>query len=295
MTPVENPDARAALGRVWPDPATLDKVQIRALSGGSLGRTYLAVGGGRSHVLRLPLASSLAALDLTTEVRALRAAAAADLAPRVIAVDLEAGLLLTDYCTGPFTPEQLQQPLIVTTLVRSLRALHGLQVELPTYSVEGFARQYLGALAASATRTPSAQEQEWADELTRLGRHFDSSYARTAFCHTDLGAENILIRGAFGGAAAKFIDFEYAGRGAPLLDLASLAGMNSFGEAQRRQLLDEYYGATPAAPTMRDLDTAIRMGRLLAYFWARVAEQRFTNAHTLADLVASLGATLKQG
>ena len=48
-------------------------------------------------MLRLPVASSMALLDLATEARAMRAAAAADLAPAVIAVDVEAGLLLTDY------------------------------------------------------------------------------------------------------------------------------------------------------------------------------------------------------
>jgi aminoglycoside phosphotransferase (APT) family kinase protein len=295
VKPIEEAAVRAALRRVWPDPLTVDKVQVRALGGGVVARTFLAVGGGRSHVLRLPIASSVAALDLATEVRALRTAAAADLAPRVIAVDIEAGLLLTDYCILPLNSEELRQPVIVTALVRSLRALHALQVELPTYSVERFARQYVGTLAASTTGALTSQEHAWAGELTRLGRHFDASYSPTAFCHTDLGASNILVNGAFGGAAARFIDFEYAGRGAPLLDLASLAGMNGFAAAQRRQLLDEYYGTAPAAPTMRDLGNAIRMGTLLAYFWARVAEQRLTDANALTDLVASLGATLRQG
>ena len=285
------PDVRAALRRVWPDPRTVEKVQIRALGGGMLARSFLAVGGGRSHVLRLPMASSVAGLDLATEARAMRIAAAADLAPAVIAIDVEAGLLLTDYRVLPLTPEHMRQPIIVTTIVRLLRALHRLQVELPIYSVERFASVYLGALAASATRAPSVQDQTWADELMRLGRHFDASYPPTAFCHNDLGAANILIDGA----AARLIDFEYAGRGAPLLDLASLAGMNGFAETQRRQLLDEYYGSTAAAPTMRDLDNAIRMVRLLAYFWGRFAEQRLADAHAHTDLVASLGATLRQG
>ena len=70
--------------------------------------------------------------------------------------------------------------------------------------------------------------------------------------------------------------------------------MNDFKEAQRRQLLDEYYGTAPA-PTLRDLDNAIRMVRLLAYFWSRVAEQRLADAHAHAALKASIGSTLRQG
>jgi thiamine kinase-like enzyme len=158
------------------------------------------------------------------------------------------------------------------------------------YSVEGFASTYLTALAASPTSVPTSEEEKWAGELTRLGRDFDARHAPTAFCHNDLGAANILIDGA----AARLIDFEYAGLGAPLLDLASLAGMNDFKEAQRRQLLDEYYGTAPA-PTLRDLDNAIRMVRLLAYFWSRVAERRLADAHAHAELNASIGSTLRRG
>jgi thiamine kinase-like enzyme len=180
---------------------------------------------------------------------------------------------------------------MVTLIVRLLRALHGLRLELPVYSVRGFAATYLAALTSSTTRALSHEEQQWAGELTRLAHAFDASYAPTAFCHNDLFAANILVDGH----AARLIDFEYAGLGAPLLDLASLAGMNDFEEAQRGQLLDEYYGTTPAAPTMRDLDNAIRMVRLLAYFWGRVAERRLTDASAHAELVASIGATLRQG
>jgi len=147
----------------------------------------------------------------------------------------------------------------------------------------------LAALDAGAVHL-TAEERSWADELMRLGRHFDASYAATAFCHNDLAAANILIDGA----AARLIDFEYAGRGTPLLDLASLAGMNDFLVVQRRQLLDEYYGKAPAAPTLRDLGNAIRMLRLLAYFWARVAEQRITDTDAHAELAVSIAATLRQ-
>jgi thiamine kinase-like enzyme len=147
----------------------------------------------------------------------------------------------------------------------------------------------LAALDAS-TVPLGAEQRGWADELMRLGRHFDASYAATAFCHNDLAAANILVDGA----AARLIDFEYAGRGAPLLDLASLAAMNDFAVAQRSQLLDEYYGKASAAPTLRDLGNAIRVVRLLAYFWARVAEQRITGTDVHAELAASIAATLRQ-
>ena len=60
------------------------------------------------------------------------------------------------------------------------------------------------------------------------------------------------------------------------------------------QLLDEYHGRSAAAPALRDLDNAIRMLRLLAYFWARVAGERAPRAHAPAKLVTSIGAILRQ-
>ena len=288
MTPSDELRVRAAVRRVWPDAGGVEQVQIRALGGGFNARSYLVVGAGRRHVLRLPVAGSVAWLDLATEVRAMRAAADADLAPAVIAVDVEAELLLTDYRMMLWTPELVKQSASITMIARLLRDLHRLKVDLPVYSIDHFTTTYLAALASTVL---SAEETTWAEELTQLGRHFDSGHAPTAFCHNDLVAANILIEGA----AARLIDFEYAGRGTPLLDLASLAAMNDFAEAQKRQLLADYYGTAAVAPTLRDLDNAIRMVRLLAYFWGRVAEERLAEAHAHSELAARIGATLRQG
>jgi Ser/Thr protein kinase RdoA (MazF antagonist) len=290
VTTFAEPQVRAALRRVWPDAATIETAQIRPLGGGLTPRTFLAVAGRRRHVLRLTTTRSVALLDLATEARAMRAAAAVDLAPAVVAVDVDGGLLLTDYRPMPWTAELVRLPVAITTIVRLLRALHRLEAELPVYAVGQIAAGYFATLERTGTAVQSAEEQRWTTELARLGRHFDESYSPAAFCHNDLAASNILTDGA----SARLIDFEYAGRGSPLLDLASLAGMNDFAAAQRQQLLDEYYAGTPAAPTLRDLGNAIRMLRLLAYFWARVGAERVAEAAAYGELAASIGTTLRR-
>jgi aminoglycoside phosphotransferase (APT) family kinase protein len=280
---------RAALRRVWPDPATLDKVQIRAISGGVSPRTFLAVAGKQRYVLRMPTASSMALLDLATEARAMRAAAAENLAPAVVAVDTESGLLLTEYRLMSWTNEMVREPIAISAIVRVLRALHAIPVELPVIAIEEIAMRYLDELDAEAAPPMTTRDRRWGDELLLLARHHQASHARTAFCHNDLVASNILTDGA----AARLVDFEYAGRGAPLLDLASLAGMNGFTEVQRRLLLAEYYGEPAAVPLVRDLDNAIRMVRLLAYFWAHVAARRAGDADAYLRFAAEMDTTLK--
>ncbi len=280
---------RVALRRVWPDPATVDKAQIRAISGGVSPRTFLAVAGKQRYVLRMPTASSMALLDLESEAYAMRAAAAADLAPPVVAVDVEAGLLLTEYRIMPWTNEMVHEPIAISTIVRLLRALHSLPVELPVIAIEDIATRYLGELGGDAPRPMTTDDRRWADELLRLARHHEANHLPTAFCHNDLVASNILTDGA----TARLVDFEYAGRGAPLLDLANLAGMNGFTEPQRRRLLAEYYREPAPVSRARDLDNAIRMVRLLAYFWARVAARRTGDADAYLRFAAEISATLK--
>ena len=187
MSRAVNAQVRAALRRVWPDARTVDKAQFRALGGGLNSRSYLVTAGERRHVLRLPVQGSVAWLDLATEARAMRAAASADLAPPVIAVDVEAGLLLTDYRMTLWAPDLLRQPASVTMIARLLRALHRLPVDLPVYSVERFTSTYLAALAASSVRSLSAEEGGWATELMKLGRDFDASFAATASSRKKIG------------------------------------------------------------------------------------------------------------
>jgi aminoglycoside phosphotransferase (APT) family kinase protein len=290
VTDAADAGVRAALRRGWPDPRTAETAEIRALRGGLNSRSYLVVAGERRHVLRLPVASAVAWLDLAAEARAMRAAAAADLAPPVIAVDVEAGLLLTDYRAAPWTPELARRPAAVARVAHLLRALHRVSVDLPVYSVRWFATTYLAALAGERARPLSAEEARWAGELTTLGEKFDAEHPPAAFCHNDLAAANILGDAA----AARLIDFEYAGHGAPLLDLASFAGMNGLAKSQRRQLLDEYYGTASAMPAMRDLNNAIRLVKLLAYFWGRVAEVRLADARAHTKLAANFGELLRQ-
>ena len=280
---------RAALRRVWPDPDTVEQAQIRAISGGVSPRTFLAVAGKQRYVLRMPAASSMALLDLETEAHAMRVAAAADLAPAVVAIDVEAGLLLTEYQIMPWTNEMVREPIAVSTVVPLLRALHSLPVELPVIAIEEIALRYLDEIDKDAKRPMTADDHRWGDELLRLARHHGANHAPTAFCHNDLVASNILTDGA----AARLVDFEYAGRGAPLLDLANLAGMNGFTESQRRLLLAEYYGEPAAVSFARELDNAIRMARLLAYFWACVAARRAGDTDVYLRFAAEIGATLK--
>jgi aminoglycoside phosphotransferase (APT) family kinase protein len=293
----EQPEAlRSALRALLPELSAVElaEARFRALSGGVNRRSFLVSAGGREYVLRLPTAGAEGLLDLATEAVAMRAAAAAGIAPHVIAVATTRGLLLTEFRASAkrWTPAAARKRGNIERLADLLRGLHAIEIDLPVYAAERIARGYLAALAAGAApelgRFGGVRIQAWTDELLDLARRYDAEHPPTAFCHNDLVAANVLDDGEL-----ALVDFEYAVRGSPLLDLAGLAGMNDFGAAQQRELLAAYHrhDAVPRAASI-ELERGVRMVRLMAFFWARLGERRVTDPTPYSKLGMKLAEQL---
>ena len=279
-------EAHAALERIVGN-ASLKDARLEALAAGTRRSSWLVTfADGTRAVLRMPERRSNALLDLATESRAMSAAAAAGIAPTVIATDVEAGVLLTRYRPGtPWTPVDARKPDNIRRLATILRALHVLPTELPVFAAEPIASRYLAALPSTFSEPRAA---EWGGELLKLARHYDASYSPAAFCHNDLVAANVLDDGQL-----ALVDFEYAGRADPLLDLANVAGMNGFDREQQRALLAAYWQAEPASGALAELERLIRMVRLMAWFWAVLGDAG-DDSLVYALYVAELGARLRQ-
>ena len=109
------------------------------------------------------------------------------------------------------------------------------------------------------------------------------THVPSVLCHNDLVAANVLDDGDL-----VLVDFEYAVRSAPVLDLAGLAGLNDYGERACRELLDAYHGEGPAQISLAELQEIVRMVRLVAYFWARLGELRVADSASYSELAAEL-------
>ncbi len=173
----------------------------------------------------------MAWLDLATEARAMRAAAAADLAPAVVAVDVEArsaadGLPTDALDAGLGAPTDRSDD--DRAAVASVASARGRSARVSRSS--GFASTYLRRWprARRARRAPRRRS----GQASSCGSAVTSTRAMRR--RRSVTTTSALRTCSIDGAAARLIDFEYAGRGAPLLDLANLAGMNDFKEAQRR-------------------------------------------------------------
>ena len=280
--------ARVALGRVLRSPSDALRARFESLVGGTHRRSWLVtLADGRRAALRLPLAHSNALLDVVTEARAMDAAAAAGLAPAVIAADAESGILLTEYGSGvPWSAVDVRAANNMARLAAALRTLHALPTELPAFAAERIASRYVADLPHDVRASRTAGR--WADELLLFAQRYDARLPPTAFCHNDLAAANILDSGRL-----AFVDFEYAARAAPLLDLANVVVMNGLGADEQRDLLALYRGAVPTEDELAELTWVARMVRLMAWFWAVIGEAHSNDPALYAPYVASLAADLK--
>ena len=198
-------------------------------------------------------------------------AAEEKLAPEMIVYDVEAGAIVTRYVQGAtsLNAEQVRQHANIDRIAATLRRLHSLSAPtgLKAFRPTELSRVYIDAARAASgvSREPADERRRWSLEFERLARDYEAAFEPTALCHNDLVAANILDDGQL-----WLVDFEYAVRADPVLDLAGLAGLNGFGPAQTHRLMDAYYGPGSAPVSVAQLNQVVRLVRLMAFFWALV-------------------------
>jgi thiamine kinase-like enzyme len=258
------------------------RAAIEPLAGGIKKRSYAVSAGDDRWVLRLPAPGADALLDLASEAAVMRSAAAGGLAPKVVAVDAARAWSALD----------AREPRNIERLAALLHEVHALDVAVPAFGAERIARGYVAELSAGVCVGRArfdARDQSWVGELLERARRYDAAYAPTALCHNDLVAANVLDDGRL-----VLVDFEYATRSAPVLDLANLAAMNDYGARERRALLAAYRRAHGGVEVAEgELEGVVRLVYLMGFFWARLGDLRAGDASAYSELAAEIGARLR--
>jgi thiamine kinase-like enzyme len=109
-----------------------------------------------------------------------------------------------------------------------------------------------------------------AAELTRLAAGLEAMQIPmpVAFGHHDLLPGNFLDDGR----RLWLIDWEYAGFGTPMFDLANLADNADYDDDLQTRLLALYFGEQPDAATRRAFAAMKIASALREWLWARVSE-----------------------
>lgn len=227
---------------IWPGPT-----EIEPLPGGITNHNFLVSAGGRAFVARLCVERRLLGIDRRNEVVCQRAAHALGVAPGV--VHHEAGVLVSEHLAArTLTPEELRDPAFVPRLAAVLRTLHDGWDRLTGEMLYFCAFQTVRTYAQTARELNAVLPEDIEDILddaARLARRIGPFVP--VLCHNDMLAANVLDDGR----RVRLVDWEYAGVGHPLFDLANAAANARFPESLEVELLAAYRGTRRVDP--RDL------------------------------------------
>ncbi len=224
-------DVEAIAQRVWPGSQPV----LEMLGGGITNRNYKVSVDGESFVLRIGgKDTELLGIDRHAEHEASCVAAELGIGPDVVRFLEPEGYLVTRFVEGaPVPPEELRRPERLRELAHTLRRVHDGPAIRSRFDSFRVVEQYCATAVAHGVAIPSAfaEAKDVADAIERA-----RGPQPLSTCHNDLLNAN-LIRA---GETLVIVDWEYAGMGDALFDLANLAANHELGEDEERELLAAY-------------------------------------------------------
>jgi thiamine kinase-like enzyme len=227
-------------------------LSVRVLSGGLTNTSYLVDTDEGQFVVRIGCDNGPAlGIDRVREEAAFRRAERAGIAPEILLFTQPEGHLVTRYLAGAhnLSIEEFTTPATVARLAARLRDVHSLAPVDGRFNPYDDIRRWMALVEARGTTQPTrlASLLVRVDETERV--RTPASESELVLCHNDPYHLNFLDDGTL-----WLIDWEYAGMGEGMYDLAGIAYMLD-GDG-RELLLGSYFGSVE--PEMRqDLDSLI--------------------------------------
>jgi thiamine kinase-like enzyme len=236
------------------------RVDIAPLEGGLSNANYLVHDSGGQHVVRFGVDYPFHHVLREREVMVARAAHAAGFAPAVEYA--EAGVMVTAFVSGrTFSGDDVKAN--AARIGMLIREFHR---EMPQWiSGPGFMFWVFHVIRDYA-KTLQPQNH---DPLLAQAKVFEAVQIPLPiiFGHNDLLPANFLDDGN----RLWLIDFEYAGFGTAMFDLAGASSNAKMNGDERMQLLSAYFGAKPGVAVMRSFAAMECASLLREMLWARVS------------------------
>ena len=217
-------------------------VSVEPLPGGITNQNYRVEMEGGFLVARVCRELPLLGIDRRNEAICQGVAARLGLAPEL--VHQEQGLLVSRYVPGrTLTAVELEDSRLIGQVGAALRRLHD-GWDAVTGQVLYFCpfqtiRTYAQSAADLGAKLPR-EIDDLVEDSRRLAHRIGPF--RPVLCHNDLLPANLIDRGG----RLWLIDWEYAGMGNPLFDLASVSANAGFTHEQDLALLEAYRGEVHA-------------------------------------------------
>lgn len=247
---------------IWPSPVT-----IEPLKGGLSNESYTVTSGAEKFVVRFGSDYPFHHVARDRELMTARAAHAAGFAPEVIFA--EPGMMVSRFINGTTYGEAEMRDNLgeVARLIRRFHETMPAHVSGPGFMFWVFhvIRDYGHTLVAGNSRLAGEVPGfvELAGKLEAVQEPLP-----IIFGHHDLLPANFI----HDGRRLWLIDFEYAGFGTAMFDLAGIASNAGFDSAQADELLTTYFDAAPS-DELRRSHAAMQCASLLREaMWSMVSE-----------------------
>jgi thiamine kinase-like enzyme len=229
------------------------------LGGGITNHNFRARFGGREVVVRLPgNDTELLGSDRSGEREANSLAAAAGVAPAVLAHLEDPVVLVTAFVEGPTMESvDLREPRVLEEVAAAVRTIHGCGRVTATFDAFRLVEDYAAATRSRGGSVPDAYERAHA-AAARIESAPAFADEPVVLCHDDLLPANFIATPD----GIRIVDWEYAGMGSRWFDLGNFAVNNELGRAEEETFLSAYLGARPAAADL----AALRLMRLMSDF-----------------------------
>ena len=214
---------------------------IEPIKHGLTNRSWLVSTAGDRFVVRISDTSAQELqIDRSSEAVVLQLVSCAGIGADVLRCDPEQGVLVTRYLGATWTARDAHSNQNIDRLAGLLQRLHALDVPagVRTVDLAATVHGYLRTLdehgISSGLTLPALRD--CADETAAQLRKGST----TCLCHNDVHHLNVVD-----GDSLRLIDWEYAGVGEPMFDLAAVCVYHRYGRSQRERLLSAY--AAPSA------------------------------------------------
>jgi thiamine kinase-like enzyme len=222
-------DTERLAARLWPGRA----VELEPLGGGITNHNFKVTLDGETLVLRIGgKDTDLLGIDRYAEHAASVSASRLGVGPDVVAFVEPEGFLLTRFIDGrAIAPEEMP----VADVGRTLRLVHSGSPIPARFDAFRVVENYRRIAEEHDVGIPAA----YADAKSRADEIEATLGPRPLCpCHNDLLNGNFI----HDGQRLRIVDWEYAGMGDPLFDLANFAVNHELGEAGEAELLQAYAG-----------------------------------------------------
>ena len=243
---------------------------VEPIAHGLTNRSWLVRAGAQAVVVRSsPPAEQALQIDRRSEYLVLHAVAAAGIGAPVLLDDAASQVLVTKYLGPVWTFEDAGSTHNIARLGALLNRLHRLAVP-PGVRFVDLAESVDGYVATLAAQDAHPGLRS-GDKRTRA-RDIVASLSGgsiSCLCHNDVHHLNVVDDGR----SLRLIDWEYAGTGEPLFDLASVCVYHSYASPTRRELLSAYGRGSPER-----LELACWLFEYIRDLWFAVREVAVTDA-----------------